>query len=75
MRIEPDPFESACEQSSILPGRHAAIAITAAAEEELPWLLPAGLDVLVHRLTGLFGESNRTGRPVFFWRTVARSTA
>src|SRR5690242_3907073 len=56
MRIEADCFEPDREQSSILPSRHAAIATTAAAEEELSGLLPARLDVVVYRLTRLLRE-------------------
>jgi hypothetical protein len=73
--VEPNSGNPLRYQPRILPSRDGSVGTAIADEEELTCLLAGGLDMGVDRLTVCSVNSNRTGCPVFLWRTIARSTA
>src|SRR5690348_6781603 len=75
VRVEADRCNPARDEPRVLPGRHTAVAITTATEQKFAGLLARGFDVIVRACRVCSVNSNLTGRPVFFCRTVARSTA
>ena len=56
VRVEADCCNPDRDEPSILPGRHAAVAITAATEQKFAGFLARGFDVVVERLTRLFRQ-------------------
>jgi hypothetical protein len=61
VRVEADPCNPAGDKPSILPGGHAAVVITAAAEEKLARLLTSGFDVIVNGLPRLLRQFKPDG--------------
>ena len=56
VRIEADRCNPARDEPSILPGRHAAVVITAATEQKFAGFLASGLDVIVDSLPRLLRQ-------------------
>jgi len=56
VRVEADRCNPAPHEPSILPGRHAATVITAAAEQKFARFLTSGFDVIVDSLPRLLGQ-------------------
>jgi hypothetical protein len=56
VRVEADPCNPAGDKPSILPGGHAAVVITAAAEKKLARFLASGFDVIVNGLPRLLRQ-------------------
>src|SRR5260370_14419998 len=71
-RIQPDTADPIRYQARILACGDDFLGTTPACEQELAGLLVGGrYSSTAWRVCSV--NSNRTGRPVFFWRTVARS--
>jgi len=61
VRVEADCCNPARDEPSILPGRHAVVAITTATEQKFAGFLARGFDVVVERLTRLFRQLKPDG--------------
>jgi hypothetical protein len=73
--VEPNLSDPSSHRPRILPRGQWVIRTAGAREQLFPGLrpLPRSYASSAWRVTSL--NSNRTGRPVFLWRTLARSTA
>jgi hypothetical protein len=61
VRVEADRCNPARDKPSILPGGHAAVVITPAAEQKLAWFFASGFDVIVDRLPRLLRQLKPDG--------------
>jgi len=65
VRVEADRCNPARNEPSILPGGHAAVAITTATEEKFARFLASGFDVIVDRLSCLLSQLKSDGSTGF----------
>jgi hypothetical protein len=73
-RVEADARDPLTNQASILTYCEALAVATTTCEQELARLPAVQSEILIDRLPRLLGELEPDRRPVFFWRTVARSS-
>ncbi len=67
-----DPFR---DRSLILAGWETVVSASPTSEQKLSGLLLVGFEIAIDCQAGLLGDFELHGRPVFFWRTVARLIA
>jgi hypothetical protein len=75
VRVKPDAGDPVRDEPCVLLRCQASTCTTSAREEELAGFFAAGshMSSIAWRVSSV--SSNLTGRPIFFCRTVARSTA